>query len=118
MKTVTYVESEIKHITELLASYRSIKATNAATRHQLKRLLFLKSEILPYLRTGPREEYLKNDLERIERTIARKQKQYSKWLKNACPEDLPEHKRKPLFNKETGITQLNKNKKTLKYILE
>jgi hypothetical protein len=73
--------------------------------------------IIRYLESNPKEEFLNAEKDKIQKIIDSKKNQFNYWTENVCPQDVYQSKRRALFNKEVGITDLSKRLKTLKYIL-
>jgi hypothetical protein len=53
----------------------------------------------------------------MQKIISAKESQFIYWNENVCLQDVEINKRRSLFNKEVGITDLKKRIKTLNYIL-
>jgi uncharacterized protein YlxP (DUF503 family) len=75
------------------------------------------TSVIRYLESNPKEEYLKAEKEKIQKIIDSKKSQFNYWAENVCSQDVFQTKRRALFNKEVGITDLSKRLKTLNYIL-
>lgn len=70
-----------------------------------------------YLESNPKEDFLKTEKDKIQKIIDSKKSQFGYWTENVCPQDVHQGKRRALFNKEVGITDLNKRLKALNFIL-
>jgi hypothetical protein len=75
------------------------------------------NSVIRYLETNPKEEYLKAEKDKIQKIIDSKKSQFAYWAENVCSQDVFQTKRRNLFNKEVGISDLTKRLKTLNYIL-
>jgi hypothetical protein len=75
------------------------------------------NSIIRYLESNPKEEFLNAEKDKIQKIIDSKKSQFPYWAENVCSQDVSQTKRRALFNKEVGITDLSKRLKTLNYIL-
>lgn len=96
----------MKQRKDLGRSYSSISKKNEILKY-----------FISYLESNPSEEYLKTERDKIQKIINAKESQFHYWNENVCPQDVSITKRRSLFNKEVGITDLKKRIKTLNYIL-
>lgn len=97
MKTIEYLRTELK--------------LNFGRKR-----LFLK-DVLMYLETNPRIEFLQSEKERLENIIFNKNEKYNYWIENVVSLEVPKKSRRTLFNKETGIVDCRRFLKTINYIL-
>jgi hypothetical protein len=96
----------MKQRKDLGRSYSSISKKNDILKY-----------FIAYLETNPSEEYLKAEKIKMQKIIASKENLFNHWSENVCSQDVSVIKRRSLFNKEVGITDLKKRIKTLNYIL-
>ncbi len=75
-------------------------------------------EIIMYLETNPRAEFLEFEKRRITSIISAKESQYEYWSKNICDKSLEVTKRKSTFDRELGIKNLKNQLKTINFILQ
>ena len=97
---------EMKERRLINRSYSSISKKNEVLRFYIS-----------YLETNPNEDYLKSEKAKILNIINQKEANFNYWSEEVCSKDIPVAKRRALFNKEVGITDLKKRIKTLNYIL-
>jgi hypothetical protein len=74
-------------------------------------------EIIMYLETNPKLEFLQSERDRLSKLISSKEEQYDYWSRNICDKSLEVKKRKSTFDRELGITNLKRQLKTIKFIL-
>jgi hypothetical protein len=113
MKQIEKLKKEVseniklmKQRKEMNCSYRSISKKNELLKY-----------FISYLESNPSEDYLRAEKNKIQKIINAKDGQFEYWSENVCSQDINEIKRRTLFNKEVGITDLRKRIKTLNYIL-
>lgn len=113
MKNIQDLKKEVseniklmKQKKELGRSYLSISKKNEQLKY-----------FITYLETNPSEDYLKSERDKLQAIISTKSSQFDYWSKNVCSQEVLVTKRRNLFNKEVGITDLKKRLKTLNYIL-
>jgi hypothetical protein len=91
------------------------------TRPRTYKLLAKKNkflqEIIMYLETNPKLEFLQSERDRLSKLISSKEEQYDYWSRNICDKSLEVKKRKSTFDRELGITNLKRQLKTIKFIL-
>jgi hypothetical protein len=91
------------------------------TLHRTYKLLAKKNkflqEIIMYLETNPKLEFLQSERDRLSKLISSKEEQYDYWSRNICDKSLEVKKRKSTFDRELGITNLKRQLKTIKFIL-
>jgi predicted aldo/keto reductase-like oxidoreductase len=105
-KEVSKNISLMKQSKDLGRSYSSISKKNDILKY-----------FISYLETNPSEEYLQAEKIKMQNIISAKESHFNYWSENVCPQDVDITKRRSLFNKEVGITDLKKRIKTLNYIL-
>lgn len=98
---------------------KTIKQLKTIARSPLKKRQreMVKKAIL-YLETKPKEKYIKNEIEVLQKRIGNIADKYSYWSKNVCPESTKPSVKRRLFNEETGISRTNKQLSFLKFIVE
>ncbi len=113
MKQIEELKKEVSENIKLMKqrkdanrSYTSISKKNDVLKY-----------FIAYLESNPSEEYLKAEKIKMQKIINNKESHFDYWSKNVCPQDVIITKRRSLFNKEAGITDLKKRIKTLNYIL-
>lgn len=74
--------------------------------------------VLVYLQSDPSEEFLIKTKRRLERSIKSIKDNYEYWFVYCHGGDLNDGKEKSRFDKETGLPQLKRNLKNVKFILE
>lgn len=127
MKTIEEVKNEIDGNMEYLERLhekisKGVKTSREVKMHQrdfnrvIKENAILR-EILMYLQTNPKEEFIISEREKVQKVLASKNFQFTFWVRNCCPDDLPVNKRRSVYNKEQGITILQHQLKTLNLIL-
>ena len=127
MRTAEEIENEIDGNIEYLVrlqdkisqgrkSDTETKRNKAEFNRVLKENALLR-EILFYLKTNPREEFIVSERDKIQKILQAKNEQFLYWKKNVCPADVPEKKIRSHYNKEQGILFLQKQLKTLNLIL-
>lgn len=117
MKTVTKVRSMIKDNLAELDYKPGVVVTKRFHNSIVKKDKFL-NEILMYLETGPKLEFLLKEKERLSSIIAAKEEQFEYWSKNVCDKSLDVKKRKSTFDRELGIKTLKVQLKTINFILQ
>ena len=98
--------SLIKQAKDFNKSYKSIANRNNE--------LFI---LISYLETKTKEISLVKEREKLQKIVKSKKSQYAYWNEHVCPANIESKKRRALFNKETGVSELKKRIKTLNYIL-
>lgn len=76
------------------------------------------SEMIKYLETEPKEEFVVSEIKRLKKIINSKNSQYENWSENVCPTDVPLVKKRALFNKENDIPRLKTQLKNLQFLIE
>lgn len=110
------IEDLKKEVSENIALMRQRKELGRSYSSISKKNDILKY-FIAYLETNPSEEYLKAEKIKMQKIIATKESQFGYWSENVCSQDVSITKRRSLFNKEVGITDLKKRLRTLNYIL-
>lgn len=105
MKTIDYIKQELQRL--------SCKEFGLCG---CKKLGFYKN-VLMYLETNPRIEFLQSEKARLEKIIEAKNSKYEYWIKNVVSHEVLEKDRRNLFNRETGITNCKRFLKSINYIL-
>jgi NAD-specific glutamate dehydrogenase len=82
----------------------------ARIKKEVKRL----KEVKLYLETAPREEFVKEEIERLSRRIEQINGGYKEWLKAMNKTDSIQAKKE--YREETGIAVLNRQIQTLRFI--
>ena len=113
MKKIEDLQKEISENIKLMKSRKEMNHSYSSISKKNDVLKFY----ISYLESNPSEDFLKSDKERMLGIIKSKESNYNYWNKNVCPQDVPDKKRRSLFNKETGIAELKKRIKTINYIL-
>lgn len=114
MKSIVEINEEIKQVQKEISSARAMNSKHIALSNRNKFLI----EIKMYLETSPSEAYLKQEKKYMLNIISSKESQYTKWSSDVCLSNVDVNKRRAMFNREVGITGLNKRIKTLNYILQ
>lgn len=114
MKSLLEIKSEIENNNKslLLDSLTKRKKTSISKQNKFLR------EMMMYIETNPREEFLIQEKERLQKFIEAKEEQYVYWSANICDKKVDVNKRRALFNKEIGLTPIKKQIKTLSFILK
>jgi len=115
MKTINELKSEISVIeTDLkeLGDDATTRETNKAHRG----LVAARTAIL-YLESNPRQEFIESEIARIQGLMVSKTKQFDQWKSTLQSGSYDPTKYKSMFRKEVGITNFEKQIKTLVYIL-
>lgn len=116
MKTITKIKALIKdNLAEL--EVPGVVITKRAQNAIIRKDKFLK-EILMYLETNPKLEFLNKEKERLSTLIIAKESQFERWSKNICDKSLEVSKRKSTFDRELGIKNLKNQLKTINFILQ
>ena len=113
MKKIEELKKEVSENIKLMKSRRELNISYSSISKKNEMLKFY----ISYLESNPSEEFLKQDKDKMLKIIKNKEADYAYWLEHVCPQDILPKKRRALFNKETGITELKKKIKTLNYIL-
>jgi len=122
MKTIKEVEKEIAQINLELTNdskkYFSDKGKFTPNKigKLMKRIEFLNGLAL-YLKSNPSEDYLKSELDRINKSIKNANSGYSYWEKYNAPKDVDPKKYKTLYASTVGLGKLKKQLKTIDYLL-
>jgi flagellar motility protein MotE (MotC chaperone) len=114
MKTITEVKEQIAE-----NEARGVKKT--ISEREYKKLCNeteVLRTVLKYLETKPSEDYLKREKERLEAIVKAKNDQYEYWLKHNKPLEVDPKNARSYFNKESGVTVLSRQLKTIKIILD
>lgn len=113
MKQIEELKKEVSENIKLMKqrkeanrSYSSISKKNDILKH-----------FISYLESNPSEEYLKIEKNKMQKIVNAKESQFDYWSENVCSQEVSITKRRSLFNKEVGITDLRRRIKTLNYIL-
>jgi len=113
MKQIEELKKEVSENIKLMKqrkdanrSYSSISKKNDVLKY-----------FIAYLESNPSEEYLKAEKNKMQTIVNTKESQFDYWSKNVCSQEVGITKRRSLFNKEVGITDLKKRIRTLNYIL-
>lgn len=75
------------------------------------------TELLRYLETNPKEEFIASEIKRLKKLINAKNAQFENWSEKVCSKDIPIKKRRALFNKENEIGKHRLQLKTLEIIM-
>ena len=86
-------------------------------RRTSKKIKFY-SEMIKYLETEPKEEFVVSEVKRLKKIINSKNSQYENWSENVCPTDVPSVKRRALLNKENDMSKLKTQLKNLQFLIE
>jgi hypothetical protein len=113
MKTIEDLKSEVSTNISLMKQKKEAGKSYTAISKKNEILKYF----ISYLETNPNAEYLKMERDKIQKIISTKSAQFDYWDKNVCSQEVLVTKRRTLFNKEVGITDLKKRLKTLNYIL-
>lgn len=110
-----------EQLKEIIAQNRVVieKHFNEVPKKELKKRIKQNTLLVPiyqYLESKPTEQYLVSEKKRTKRIILAKQEQYGQW-ESINKEPMSPTKKIRLFNKETGLTGLRKQLKTLNFIL-
>lgn len=112
MKTIEQVNEDIR-ASEFFISDNIVNIKKSTLNKEKKKIEFNRF-VIKYLETNPKENFLKQERERLKTLIANKSIQFKLWLP---PANLEPKKHKAAYNKHTGITEFNKQLKTIEYIL-
>jgi hypothetical protein len=114
MKSLIEIRSEIENNNKslLLDSLTKKKKTSISKQNKFLR------EMMMYIETNPREDYLIKEREKLQNIIKSKEDQYIFWSANICDKKVDVNKRRALFNKEIGLIHTKKQIKTLNFILK
>jgi hypothetical protein len=115
MKTVDQVKTIINQNKKWLSTEG--KEAKKPLRNKALKEIKLYSELLMYLETQPREDFVISEIKRLKRIIESKNSQFSNWNEKVCPEDVPVKKRRALFNKENEIPKYRAQLKNLEILI-
>jgi hypothetical protein len=113
MKTVQEINGAISDNVALMKRDGTLPRTYKLLAKKNKFL----QEIIMYLETNPKLEFLQSERNRLSKLISSKEEQYDYWSRNICDKSLEVKKRKSTFDRELGITNLKRQLKTIKFIL-
>jgi hypothetical protein len=118
MRTVAQLKRMIDDNNHRLTSI-GLALTKREIKNLTKRNEVLR-ELMMYLQTKPKEEFILSEKKRLKRIIVAKQSQFYNWKTllygtDACA--MSPTKQSRLFCKETGITPLRKQLKNLNFLL-
>jgi len=65
----------------------------------------------------PLDAYYESELVRLERISSSVNDRFDYWCENIAPKNVDPKKFRAIFNSETGLTKINKQIKTMKFIL-
>ncbi len=99
--------SEMKDKKTSIKKYKSISVKNQKIK-----------ELIMYLETAPKEDFLRSERIRMEGIVTAKESQYAHWSSNICPDSVEVKNRRSMFNTELGLVALKRQIKTLSYILQ
>ena len=111
-----HIEELKKEVSENIKLMKQRKESNRSYSSISKKNEILK-HFVTYLESNPSEEYLKSEKIKMQKIVNAKESQFEYWSNYVCPQDIIITKRRSLFNKEVGVTDLKKRIKTLNYIL-
>jgi hypothetical protein len=109
MKTTSDLKLVIRINVDFLKS-QSKETKRSVINKSLKEIKLYK-DLLNYLETEPKEEFVVSEIKRLKKLINSKNSQFNYWQEQVCSQDIPIKKRRALFNKENEI---NKHKLQLK----
>lgn len=114
MRTVAQIKISIKKNNNLLRHFDDLTKSKIKQIVKQNEILI---ELLSYLQTNPKKEFLISEKIRLKRIIAAKQSQFYYWKTEVLDETLTANQQIRLFRKETGITVLSKQLKNLNFLL-
>jgi hypothetical protein len=77
----------------------------------------LHTELLRYLETEPKEEFIASEIKRLKKVINAKNSAFDNWSEKVCSADVPIKKRRALFNKENEILKHRLQLKNLEFLM-
>ena len=113
MKQIEELKREISENIKLMKQKKDANRSYASISKKNDILKYF----IAYLELNPSEEYLKAEKIKMQKIINAKESKFDYWSENVCSQDVIEKKRRSVFNKEVGITDLKKRIRTLNYIL-
>jgi hypothetical protein len=113
MKQIEELKKEVSENIKLMKQRKEMNRSYSSISKKNEILKFY----IAYLESNPSEEYLKSERIKMQKIICTKESQFNYWNENVYLQDVAITKRRSLFNKEVGITDLKKRIKTLNYIL-
>jgi hypothetical protein len=120
MKTTKEIEKEIKQNTEeIIRLNKDIDERIEVKRNkswvkQLKKKNALLKHLVLYLKTNPREEFVKQELSSIKLKISSVENRFSEWYQG---KEGKFKNPRSAFKTQMGIPLLKEQEKTLKYLL-
>lgn len=115
MRTIKEVSGEIKNLRKYALKSKS-DGDEKESKKAIREVNFLKN-VLWYLETSPREEFLKSELIKLTKRVDNINEHYANWLKNDKPPSVLPEKAKSFYAKEMGVPLLKSQIKTITYIL-
>lgn len=109
MKTIAEIKQVIDSNRNFLLTQG--KEAKKAIKNKATKEIKLYTELLRYLETEPKKEFVVAEIKRLKKLINSKNSQFDNWNDKVCSKDVPVKKRRALFNKENEI---NKHKVQLK----
>lgn len=114
MKTIKQVNADIKEVEKEIKELSEDKPLSWEKKMQNK-IIFMRT-VIKYLETEPRIEFVKAELDRLTDSINKLNTGFVHWC-NSLKENLTNTQAKNKFETEVGIKTMNKQLKTLRYIL-
>lgn len=114
MRTAAQIRISIEKNNNLLIHFDDLKKSKIKQIVKQNEIL---TEMLIYLETNPKEEFLLSEKKRLKRIITAKQSQFYYWRTSVLTDTISQSKATRLFCKETGITGLRKQLKNLNFLL-
>lgn len=112
MKIIKDLNSEIN---QLALENNKRETSLKVFKKNSKRIDFLRY-VIRFLETNPSNEFLESERIRLLELAGKINARYSTWKRDIAPKDVDLKKWKSLFNKETGLTKINKQLKTITFI--
>ncbi len=122
MKTLKQIDIMIQENVDVVKKSREDNKTKKklpAEKKALAKIAFL-NMIKMYLETAPSEDFIKTNLDIVNKAIKTREDSYTDWLKSGTtgvPFGTPESKMKTFYNTYSGLKELKKQKETLDFIL-
>lgn len=116
MKTQSELRALIASNKEYLA--KKGKQLKKPTINKISKEIKLHTDLLRYLETEPKEEFVVQEIKRLKKLIDSKNSQFEYWSEKVCSQDVPIKKRRALFNKENEIPKHRVQLKNLKTLID
>lgn len=122
MKTLQFIDSEIKAQQDRWQkvyedAQKSKKEIPSAKLTRIENKIEYLRGIKKYLESEPRQEYVEAEQKRLRDMASRIDDRFPAWCKSMAPKDADPKTWRTMFNRETGLTKVKKQLKTIEFIL-